>query len=603
MSRTDVKSLVLFYSVFSVWFAYNALSITLVIDDIVNYRSVPNNLLYSSGVKIQTQLKQPIDSDSFSEWSLKRIGIKRSRPSCLDSLERTCRYDTIGKYLEESAKFSIIHRPTDAIPASRRIPQNQGHNTTYISERRSIGPKDGSLTPLVEYNPTFLPLTDDLDPVLLKYLTGRYHKDIPDEEADRVKYLSVSRGTNFHNCGAGMRRLNNPTIEHSYLTLVLYDAYLQPIPGASASVRLAQAFLPTKCMKKYDLEPFQDYQIIAVRSTEGNDKKDQLFVMTSDTKTFIFPIDIRRVPGPTNDASDWNTKVKGKPIPMIVNDNNDVKRHQFYGRGLQIRLMEEKNAPGRRNFCKNFLDSNIMDFQKNYHIFETTNNEGAMKTYMEIRPHGRRKTREVNFYAEHFHKIGDWELVPDGTINDKGHRDTSDIVTNIKRNNHIEDQWKHPFPDSTYWKDGGSRGTACCIDLTWGTNDAEVFKVGISHSVSAERGYVSRFYAFETKSSRFKNIAVSGPFCLGRLAPGDINGETQIFPSPDGKNLTIGNESYDCPKITFASGLVEYQADPNYVVLSYGVDDCYSRSIVISKERIREFLNLNAETHSANVPK
>ena len=83
---------------------------------------------------------------------------KKNRPLCLDSsINRNCRYDIMGRYLEESVKFSIIHRHSDAIPASRRIPQNQGHNTTYISERRSIGPKDGTLTPLVEYNPTLLP--------------------------------------------------------------------------------------------------------------------------------------------------------------------------------------------------------------------------------------------------------------------------------------------------------------------------------------------------------------------------------------------------------------------------------------------------------------
>ena len=95
--------------------------------------------------------------------------------------------------------------------------------------------------------------------------------------------------------------------------------------------------------------------------------------------------------------------------------------------------------------------------------------------------------------------------------------------------------------------------------------------------------------------SRFQN-AVSGPFCLGRKAEYDINAETQIFPYPDGQNLIVGNETYDCPHITFASGLVDYQTDVNYAVLPYGVNDCYSRSIDISKDRIREFLNLSAGT-------
>lgn len=74
--------------------------------------------------------------------------------------------------------------------------------------------------------------------------------------------------------------------------------------------------------------------------------------------------------------------------------------------------------------------------------------------------------------------------------------------------------------------------------------------------------------------------------------------ETQIFDSPKGNNLTISTESYNYPKITFGSGLVEYQVDPNYIMLSYGVNDCYSRSIVISKERIGEFLNLTNSTNA-----
>ena len=85
--------------------------------------------------------------------------------------------------------------------------------------------------------------------------------------------------------------------------------------------------------------------------------------MASDTNTYIFAIDIRRVPAPTNDASGWNTKVKGRPIPIIAKHENDLR--QFYGQGLQVRLMEDNNAPGKKMFCTAVLNSNVMDFQKN----------------------------------------------------------------------------------------------------------------------------------------------------------------------------------------------------------------------------------------------
>eukprot|EP00978_Attheya_sp_CCMP212_P032599 scaffold128086_cov46-Attheya_sp.AAC.2 len=272
----------------------------------------------------------------------------------------------------------------------------------------------------------------------------------------------------------------------------------------------------------------------------------------------MFPIDIRRVPGLTNDAFGWDTKVKGRPD------------------------------------CSSILDSNLMDFQKNYHIFDVEK-DGHMDTYMEIHPHGS-SMRKVLFNADKFHKIGDWELVLNGTFGYWGtnkHRSMDDLIIH-KESDFPKDQWKYPSPEKTAWKGGTTlpHGTACCIDVAWGNNES--IKVGISHGVSkAECGYVSRFYAFETKSSWFQSVAMSGPFCLGRKAQTDINAETQIFPFPE-KNLILGNETYDCPHVTFASGLlVDYQADTNYAVLSYGVNDSYSRSIVISKKRIVAFLNLN----------
>jgi hypothetical protein len=520
------------------------------------------------------------------------------RPSCFDDpgTDTTCRYDDVGKYLDQTAKFTIIHKPSDAIPAERRIPKDQGGNHTYIAQRRSEGPKDGSLTPIVEYNPTIVPLTNDMDPKLLAYLTGRYHDDISDEEADKVKYLSVARGSNFHNCGASMmRRMNNPTKEYALLSLSLLDDNLQPIPGASASVNVAGAILPSGCYNKAMMEYFQDYHIYAARTTKGNVKKDQLFLIASDVKSYIFPLDIRRVPAPTNDASGWNTKVKGNPVKMIAENEND--KLKFYGRGLQVRFMDQL-ASIKKQFCAKVMKSNILDFQKNYHFFETEIN-GKIRTHMETRPHGLRKTRKVNFYSERFHEHKDWELVPNGTINQHSHRGGEDIEWG---GHSPPDQWKYPLEDKTQWKGGGlMRGTACCIDLGWGDN--ETVKVGISHSVSSSRSYVSRFYAFDPTAERTPVKAVSGPFCLGGSAENDVNADSQIFTSAEESKLFVANETYDCPRITFPSGIAEYQANPGYAIISYGVNDCFSRSMVVPKTVIKELLNLkNGATASNDFP-
>ena len=163
---------------------------------------------------------------------------------------------------------------------------------------------------------------------------------------------------------------------------------------------------------RYSNHSKQDYQIIATRSTKGNDKKDQLFVIASDKRTFIFPIDIRRVPAAidSDEGPDWDTKIKGTPISMTTSKPDLVGRS--YGEGLQLRLMDDL-FPGELR-CGKLLSWNVMDFQKNYHVFDMrepdSNGNGTMGAYMEMQPHGWRITRKVNFYTDKFHKFDDWQL-------------------------------------------------------------------------------------------------------------------------------------------------------------------------------------------------
>jgi hypothetical protein len=554
-------------------------------------KSMNNNEHLSSSINKSDHL-QTNEKDSVKKTSIEQKQKPvptMPRPSCFDD-GKLCRFDDIGKYLEDASKFTIIHAPTDAIPNRRRIPSSMANNATYIASRHNSGPKDGSQTSLADYNPTLLPLNSDLDDKLLDYLTGRYHPDITNEEADRAKYLLISRASNLHNCGLSMRRLNRTVNEHSYLSLALLDDNLQHIPGASASVLAYQALLP-ECIEKSYLSPFQDYQIIAARSTIGNKKKDQLFMMASDVKTVITPIDIRRVPRPTNDAKGWNTKIKSKPIPMIQQKDDEFSI-LFYGTGLQVRFMENIRPPKVKS-CVTILAYNSFDWKKNYHVFDIPDpdGKGAMLTYTELRPHNIRKTRKVNFYSDKFDRLGDWELVPNGTIHLKkdGKRDVNDIQTNQFRGGEPSQQFDAIKGVVMPLMSG--RGTACCVDIDLGQN--QTFKVGISHSTTDSRGYISRFYAFDLRPPRFLIVAMSGPFCLGGLnSDSDINADLQIFPMPDTRHLHASNITFECPAVTFASGITEYQADKNYVVISYGVNDCYSRSIVVPKQRIIEFLDI-----------
>jgi hypothetical protein len=215
---------------------------------------------------------------------------------------------------------------------------------------------------------------------------------------------------------------------------------------------------------------------------------------------------------------------------------------------------------------------------------------------MEARPHWiRSSTRTINFYAEQFDKYGDdWELVPNGTFENikVSQRSPKDIQSNQFKGGEPTEQFQSPHTYSFFSRQG--RGTACCVDIQFGDN--VTVKVGIlSHLVAPNRNYLSRFYAFDLTPPKFLLVAVTGLFCFEKVDRiRDANAESQIFHIPDNISvLNISNTLYDCPHITFATGITEYQNDRNYVVISYGVNDCYSRSIVVSKDRIKELLNID----------
>lgn len=524
---------------------------------------------------------------------------KIDRPSCLSKANDKdiipkCAFDTMGKYLEASAKLIMIHPRNDAIPPHRTIPTSMAANTTYIDLRRDTPPFDGSQTALIEFNPSLLPLTSDLDDKLLDYITGRSHPDISNEEAKKAKYLSIARASNGpHSCGAHMQRYDHGAREHTYLSLALLDDDLQPIPHASAIVHAYQAMLP-ECYNRRPkmMSPMHDHQVIAARSTRGNPKKDQLFLIVSNANSMIFPIDIRRVPAPTNSGEGWQTKMTNDPVPMIPTKSNE---HVFYGSGLQVRFMRNVRPKDQKE-CQLVLNSNSIDRRKNYHFFDVPDPEGAVDplTYVELRPHWNRNLRKVNFYAEKFDEFEDWDLVPGGkfeSLHNDGARKRDDVIVNQFKVGEPKEQWKE---DRTKLHFMEGRGTACCVDINFETN--HTFKVGISHTLAKGRGYIHRFYAFSQNPPRFLTVAISGPFCLGGLnKEKDMNAELQIFPSPDNprKRLNVTNEIFDCPHITFASGIVEYSADKDYVVISYGVNDCYSRSMVVPKTKILELLDVH----------
>ena len=49
-------------------------------------------------------------------------------------------------------------------------------------------------------------------------------------------------------------------------------------------------------------------------------------------------------------------------------------------------------------------------------------------------------------------------------------------------------------------------------------------------------------------------------------------------------------QTFDCPRITFVSGITEHATDSNKAIISYGINDCTSRIMVVSKSDLARLL-------------
>ncbi len=524
-------------------------------------------------------------------------------PSCIKKKE-FCKYDDVGDFLEGGIGTGIIHEPISVVPSSRRIPFEKANDWPYILDQRAKLPEDGSLTALMDYNCVLLPLyknkkqadgtfieVSDLEPGLLDHITGRYHPYFSNEEADKVKYLSISRTSNLHSCKPKFKFFFG-TLAQDFLGLSLLDKNLAPIDGTGVAINVDKWILGN--MTAY----FHDFQVIPVRTRKEATLKDQLMLFPSGhLGTFVFPIDIRRVP-PQSESSQyesipWETKFRSMTIPF--------SQEFMYGDGMEIKIQADnsdlKNRKPHTRGDKLF-DIVGIDRGKNFHFFEI--GEGThSKTFMEFWPHGPHKTVPINFFID---------------VNETHPFVTSDQMLKKKRDfvkklryqveflEEIESHggtfsWntstpKHERPKKKF------RGTSQLIDFELHGRNV---KLGISHTVSEhwpghvdKRGYLSHFYAFKPEPP-FDIVAMSGHFCFNHMHEEDVGYDAQWISKRPIENRTapilLLDKNYRCPIITFASGLTEMIGhDGEYVIISYGVNDCYSRSLVVPKKKIEMLL-------------
>ena len=115
--------------------------------------------------------------------------------------------------------------------------------------------------------------------------------------------------------------------------------------------------------------------------------------------------------------------------------------------------------------------------------------------------------------------------------------------------------------------------------------------------------YLSKFVAFLSKEP-YTIVAKSGMFCLGypnRSVDGKTKSENPLeFLQMN--RLRFANETYECPRIHFVTGMVDAPPPKNAsendesgsVIIAYGVSDCLSRFIEVPKSDIIRMLTPGA---------
>ena len=409
----------------------NVVKVTPQVSKLVNENNDESSVVY-----IRDEITQLIKSDQ----NLSAIIL----PDCIRN-DVICRYDDVGDFLE-SDNPALIHEPLPSVPLSRRIPHSKANNFTYILEQRAALPEDGSMTALMDYNTMMIPLyknvkhdngtyslESDIHPVLLDRLTGRYHPYFNDTEADRVKYLSITRTSNLHSCKPKFK-FHFGTLPQDFLGLSLLDENLRRIIGTDVAINV------DKLLFGNSTNFFFDFQIIAAKITKDAPYKykDQLFLIPSGhIGTFAFPIDLRRVP-PVAKSSEFeyipfDTKFEASSVPFS---------HEFmYGDGIEVRIAANtaglREKPPHTRGDNLFMRGHGIDRGKNFHFFESSSGQ----TYMELWPHDSHRTVPVNFLMNET-KLSAMNLFPHSKIvRTKGKRPQVEFDDKIDSRDSHKSQW------------------------------------------------------------------------------------------------------------------------------------------------------------------
>jgi hypothetical protein len=146
----------------------------------------------------------------------------------------------------------------------------------------------------------------------------------------------------------------------------------------------------------------------------------------------------------------------------------------------------------------------------------------------------------------------------------------------------------------------GDRGSYCCVPITV---KGQQLLLGIAHSKTRynhKQGtdaklegqiqanhFFSSFYAIQDRAP-YTVAAHSGKFCLGFAQ--DKDESDNPYTTMNVVPLQLMGKTFNCPRIHFVTGMVEKADDPSKVIISYGINDCVPRMIVVDKAEIIQML-------------
>ena len=461
---------------------------------------------------------------------------------------------TIGFDMAAPAILSTMTHYLPSIPSHRQLPPPPRQEDNV--EEETILFKNMNWTGrniLFTYNPSI---------VILPETYRKHHDNNNNNSTTAAVYLASFRVSSHHSCGIRAYSAGDTMVD--YLGLALLDTHLTILTNVVIDVN-AHDFVLVKIMGRNRQQHWQDYRLFVVH--------EQIYI---SSYTMMLPISIQSI----SILNENTTAATGEQTPPLLFDHSFTN---LFGTDIHVTYSS----------VVNIYSTDKLLMSKNHNFFPCQQG----KLCMEVWP---ARPRVVTTLT----------LSNNSTTNDNN--STNYNVESV----HITVY--EPSIDSTIFDDAQTgeipyrfsrdRGSACCIRLDKTmyqnfTKNATILShdyalMGITHIKSFRRipsprggegfAYMSRLYAF-APTPPFELLARSSMFCFG-FGFGSITespGYTRDLIRND--KLMIKDKVYQCPRITFISGMTETLSN-DHVIIAYGVNDCIPVMVKVEKQELAQRL-------------